>query len=92
VEGCALSERLGVQERDTLESMVDPDLQPAVDVMRVGELLDLIDYIEGPAEKFEAAVTEEQTVLIQSHAGDVQADPSIARSWGELDARTGRRK
>lgn len=73
------------------ESMVNPALQSAIEAMSLDERLELVEYIESTVESAPIEVTEEQKAMIRSRAAELDADPSIGLTWGELDARMGAR-
>jgi putative addiction module component (TIGR02574 family) len=59
--------------------------------MSLDERWELVEYIESTVDQSQLEVTEEQKVLIRSRAAELQSDPSIGLTWGELDARMGSR-
>ncbi len=67
--------------------MVNPALQSAIEAMSIDERFELVEYIERTADQSEIGVTEDQKAVIRSRAAEIQADPSIGLSWGELKAR-----
>jgi len=71
------------------EGMVNPALQSAIEAMSLDERLELVEYIEGTVP---VDVTERQKATIRSRAAELEADPSIGLSWGELKARLAARR
>ncbi len=71
--------------------MVNPTLQSAIEAMSLDERWELVEYIESTVDQSQLEVTEEQKVLIRSRDAELQSDPSIGLTWGELDARMGSR-
>ena len=69
--------------------MVNPALQSAIEAMSLDERLELVEYIEGTVA---ADVTESQEAAIRSRAAELEADPSIGLSWGDLKARLADRR
>jgi putative addiction module component (TIGR02574 family) len=71
--------------------MVNPALQSAIEAMSLDERMELVEYIESTVEFSSIEATDEQKAMIRSRAAELQADPSIGLTWGELDARMGSR-
>ncbi len=71
--------------------MVDPALQSAIEAMSVDERLELAEFIESTVGQSEVEMTDEQKATIRSRAEELQADPSVGLTWGELDAQVGSR-
>lgn len=69
--------------------MVNPALQSAIEVVSLDERLELVEYIEGTVA---VDVTESQKTAIRSRAAELEADPSIGVSWGDLKARLADRR
>lgn len=69
--------------------MVNPALQSAIEAMSLDERLELVEYIESTAP---VEVTEQQRATIRSRAAELEADPSIGLTWGELKARLAARR
>lgn len=69
--------------------MVNPALQSAIEAMSLDERLELVEYIEGTVP---VDVTEQQMATVRSRAAELEADPSIGVSWGELKARLAARR
>jgi putative addiction module component (TIGR02574 family) len=55
--------------------------------MSLDERLELVDYIESTVESAPIEVNDEQKAMIRSRAAQLQADPSIALTWDELQER-----
>lgn len=69
--------------------MVNPALQSAIEAMSLDERLELVEYIEGTVP---VDLTEQQKATVRSRAGELEADPSIGVSWGDLKARLAARR
>lgn len=69
--------------------MVNPALQSAIEAMSLDERLELVEYIEGTVP---VDVTEQQMATIRSRAAELEADPSIGLSWGDLKVRLAARR
>lgn len=67
--------------------MVSPALQSAIEALSLNERLELIEYIESTIESETFEFTDDQKAMIRSRAAELQADPSIGLTWGELKAR-----
>ncbi len=72
--------------------MVNPALQSAIEAMSLDERFELVEYIESTVDQSEIEVTEDQKAVIRSRAAELQADPSIGLSWGQLKARLATRR
>lgn len=57
--------------------------------MSLDERLELGEYIEGTVP---VDVTEQVKATVRSRAGELEDDPSIGVSWGELKARLAARR
>ncbi len=68
---------------------MNPALQSAIEAMSLDERLELVEYIEGTVP---VDVTEQQMATVRSRAAELEADPSIGLSWGELKARLAARR
>ena len=60
--------------------------------MSLDERLELVDYIENVVDQSQIEVTDEQNALIRSRAAELETDPSIGLSRGELKARVAARR
>jgi putative addiction module component (TIGR02574 family) len=69
--------------------MVNPPLQSAIEAMTLDERLELVEYIKGTVP---VDVTERQKATIRSRAVELEVDPSIGLSRGELKARLAARR
>jgi len=66
---------------------VSPALRSAIEAMSLDERLELVEYIESTVESAPIEVNDEQKAMIRSRAAKLQADPSIALTWDELQER-----
>lgn len=57
--------------------MIDPALQAEIDVMSVGERMELLAYIERTIESESVEISEEKKAVVRSRADELEADPSI---------------
>ncbi len=71
--------------------MVDPALQSVIEAMSLDERMELVEFIENSVDRSAIELTEDQKAMIESRAGELDADLSLGLTWGELDARLGSR-
>lgn len=71
--------------------MVNPALQSAIEAMSLDERLELVEYMESTVDHSLIEVSDAQKAMIRTRTIELQTDPSIGRSWDELDARIGSR-
>ena len=71
--------------------MVDPALQSAIEGMSLDERMELLEFIENTVDHSEIEVTEDEKAMIQSRAGELDADTSLGLTWEDLDDRLGSR-
>jgi putative addiction module component (TIGR02574 family) len=71
--------------------MVDPALQSVIEAMSLDERMELVEFIENSVDQSAIEVTEDEKAMIKSRASELDADPSLGLTWGELDARFGSR-
>lgn len=75
-------------------------LQSSIEAMSVDErlcqgprtCLELVEYIESTVESEPIEVTDDQKATLRSRAAELQADPSIGLTLGELKTRLAARR
>lgn len=83
---------MGGRELAYPEGMVNPALQSAIGAMTLDERLELVEYIEGTVESEALELTDEQKATVRSRASELDADPSMGLTWGELKSRLAARR
>ena len=66
--------------------MVNPVLQQAVSGLTVPEKVELRDYIDVSLGAQAPLLTEQQIAVVQCRAAELDADPTIALPWEDLNA------
>ena len=71
--------------------MVDPALQSVIEAMSFEERMELVEFIENSVDQSAIELAGDQKAMIESRTSELDADPSLGLTWGELDARLGSR-
>jgi putative addiction module component (TIGR02574 family) len=71
--------------------MVDPALQSVIEAMSLDERMELVEFIENSVDQSAIELAGDHKAMIESRAGELDADPSLGLTWSKLDARLGSR-
>ena len=66
--------------------MVSSALQESLGSLSLAERVDVIDFLQRTLLPGGAGLTDAEQSLIRSRDADMDADPSLAITWSELDA------